>query len=201
MDLIALLEEHPAPFPLQSEIRPTFAAMIRYLGVMAYQFLDFRGDRQLVKGLRVDNRTFRFSPVQTLKNSKVLRDRGIKVIGASFADLDPGEKIRQERVKNWMALWDQITESQLAPIKSDADDKLVRACATRFAAMISNLLVELRKKQVEEYADDILYGMIISKLEEIEQYAAKSSLLPEDTIRTMETLQARLSPPKNTDKA
>ena len=73
------LPDDPSRFPLQTDFKPRFARHVRYLGVMSYQFVHRLDGQPPIEGQRVDNRMFRISAVQDLRNSKVLRDGASKL--------------------------------------------------------------------------------------------------------------------------
>jgi hypothetical protein len=90
-------------YPLQ-DFKQDFSRAVRSLGVLSYQFVGLRGSGgvALQVGAEWDPREMLFLPAQELKNPKVLRERGIKVIHAGFRELDPVEPaVRQQMLRRW----------------------------------------------------------------------------------------------------
>jgi hypothetical protein len=181
------LPDDPVRFPLQSEFKPAFARQVRYQGVMSYQFVH-RLDGQLpAEGQRVDNRHFRIAPVKELRASKVLRDRGIKVLHAGFSELTPTDpKIRQQRLDNWRARWQK--EADL--IQADLDLEAVRiknhARAEKQREIINTLSMIIH---TTTYPEEALTLRVFQALEDIASEPPTRQLLPEDTIRALKSLR------------
>ena len=186
------LPDDPAGFPLQTEFKPAFARKVRYQGVISYQFVH-RLDGQLPEeGQRLDNRQFRLAPAQDLHASKVLRDRGIKVLHAGFSELMPTDpKIRMQRLDNWRARWQR--EAEL--IKADLDLEAVRiknhARAEKQREMINALSQIIN---TSAYPEEALTLRIFQALEDIALEPSTRQLLPIDTIQVLNSLRLWLLP-------
>jgi hypothetical protein len=154
---------------------------------MSYQFVH-RLDGQLpAEGQRVDNRHFRIAPVQELRASKVLRDRGIKVLHAGFSELMPTDpKIRQQRLDNWRARWQK--EADL--IQADLDLEAVRiknhARAEKQREIINTLSMIIH---TTTYPEEALTLRVFQALEDIASEPPTRQLLPADTIRALKSLR------------
>jgi hypothetical protein len=193
------LPNDPVNFPLVSQIKPAFARSVRYLGVMSYQFLQRRDGADPVEGERIEARQYRVSPVQKLSGSKVLRDRGIKIIHAGFAELKPADSaIKQQRLDNWRARWQR--DSDL--IKADSDLEIMRmrnkARADRQREMIANLSTIV---QSTEYSEEALTLRIFQALEDVATDPYTRQLLPRDTINMLRSLRLWLLPDEHVRQA
>jgi hypothetical protein len=186
------LPEDPLNFPLKSEFKPKFARLVRHLGVLSYQFLQRRDGADSEVGQRIETRLYRVSPVQKLRGSKVLRDRGVKVIHASFTELKPTDPgIPQQRLDNWRARWQR--EDDL--VKADHDLEIIRmrnkARADRQREMIAKLS---RIVQSSAYSEEALTLHIFQALEDFATNQYTQQLVPRDTITMLRSLRTWLFP-------
>ena len=186
------LPDDPAGFPLQSEFKPAFAEQVRYQGVISYQFVHRLDGQPPEEGQRLDNRQFRLAPAKGLRASKVLRDRGIKVLHAGFSELEPTDpKIRLQRLDNWRARWQREAEM----IKADLDLEAVRiknhARAEKQREMINSLSQIIN---TSAYPEEALTLRIFQALEDIALEPSTRQLLPGDTIQVLNSLRLWLSP-------
>jgi hypothetical protein len=180
------LPDDPVGFPLLTDFKPAFARKVRYQGVMSYQFVHRLDGQSPAEGQRVDNRQFRIAPVRDLRASKVLRDRGIKVLHAGFSELMPTDpKIRQQRLDNWRARWQK--EADL--IKADLDLEAVRiknhARAEKQREMINALSLIIH---TSTYPEEALTLRVFQALEDIASEPSTRQLLPVDTIQVLKSL-------------
>jgi hypothetical protein len=100
----------PGPFPLpkyRSELRQA----MRNNGLLSYRFVTTKtGERLKTKKVYKQSELV-VTAVRPLVNSKLLRDRGIKVIASGFGDILPvNEAIYQHRLESWRAPWQSDTE-------------------------------------------------------------------------------------------
>jgi hypothetical protein len=186
------LPDNPAGFPLQAEFKPAFARKVRYQGVISYQFVHRLDGQPPEEGQRLDNRQFRLAPVKDLRASKVLRDRGIKVLHAGFSELVPTDpKIRLQRLDNWRARWQREAES----IKADLDLEAVRiknhARAEKQREMINALSQIIN---TSAYPEEALTLRIFQALENIALEPSTRQLVPIDTIQVLNSLRFWLLP-------
>jgi hypothetical protein len=203
VDIFAFRDEPPGKFPLLTEVKPEFFRRLRYRGVVSFQFVHHLKGRSPVEGLRLDNRAFRVSPVQALPPapgaSMVLRERGIKIVGADFSEVVPtDEKITLRRMENWRARWQQQIELYKSELEQQAARIRDEARSIKLNEMIRKLLAYL---QQEGYAADPLLQQIVQTLEEILDASTTRKLTPEDTIRLVNTLQTRVVSDGKTKKS
>jgi len=98
-------------FPLVKQFKPEMGRRMRNQGVMSYKFYRHKERGKLLEKRRWNRAELDIAPVRALRSSKVLRDRGIKVIASGFPQLNPvHEGVRKQLVEYWIAKW-----------KSDAD--------------------------------------------------------------------------------
>lgn len=189
------LPEDPAKFPLQNELKPAFLRQVRYMGVMSYQFIQRVNGEPLEVDQRVDHRQFRISPVQDLRGSKILRDRGIKIVHAGFSELAPTDpQVKQQRLEFWRARWQQ----QADLIRADLDLEVMRmrnrARAEKQREM-SDKLSEILKSS--NYSEEALTLRIFQVLEDAASDPNTRQFLPKDTINFLRSLRLWLLPDEN----
>jgi len=186
------LPEDPINFPLKSEFKPKFSRLVRQQGILSYQFLHRRDGAEPQVGQRIETRLYRVSPVQKLRGSKVLRDRGIKVIHAGFAELRPTDQaISQQRLDNWRAHWQRDDDL----VKADHDLEIIRmrnkARADRQREMIAKLS---RIVQSSAYSEEALTLHIFQALDDFAANQYTQQLVPRDTITMLRSLRQWLFP-------
>jgi hypothetical protein len=185
------LPEEKAKFPLQTDFKPRFARQLRYLGVMSYQFVQRLDGQSPVEGQRIDNRTFRISAVQDLRNPKILRERGIKIIHAGFSELMPDPKVRQQRLDNWRAGWEREADIIRAKLDLEAMQIKNHARLDSQRAMITNLS---RILQSSSYSEEALALRVFQALEDVATDPSTRQLLPSDTVNMLRSLRYWLLP-------
>jgi len=179
-------------FPLQSEFKPRFARTLRYMGVLSYQFVHRVDGQAPAEGQKVEHRQFRISAVQDLRASKVLRDRGIKVIHAGFSELKPtNPMIAQQRLDNWRARWQQEIDFTNADRDYEVNQIRIQARAEKQQEMIVKLS---RILQSSPYSEEALTLRVLQVLDDIASDPNTRMLLPKDTISMLNNIQRWLSP-------
>jgi hypothetical protein len=84
------MPEDPKNFPLIKDIKPRFARIMRHSGVLAFQLIRRRDGKCIDVGQELNNKEFNLDyPVMEFRQPKPLRERGIRVIHASFTELKP----------------------------------------------------------------------------------------------------------------
>lgn len=179
-------------YPLLSEFKPDFGRRMRYLGVVSYQFLQRYDGEFPDVGQRIEHRSFYISPVQELRSSKSLRDRGIKVIAAGFSELSPTDPgVQQQRIDTWRANWQKESDLLRAEIEREVVRLRAHARAERQGEIISQLT---RILQSSVYSDEAVTLQILQTLEDVAIDPHTRPLLPNDTIHLIHGLRAGLLP-------
>jgi hypothetical protein len=181
------LPDDPEYFPLMEEIKPEFTRRVRYLGAMAFQYIERINGETPIFGQVVNAQKFRISAVQDLRGPKVLRDRGIKIIEAGFSELNPTDpQINQQRVENWKARWQK--EADLIRASMDLEVMRIRshARAEKQHEMIETLS-NLFKSSA--YSEEALGLRIFQALEDIAADPDTRQLLPKDTLSLLKSLR------------
>lgn len=190
---------HPADdskrFPLLDDFKPRFQRMMRYMGVISYQFMYRIDGDSPAAGQKVDSRHFRISPVQKLLAHKTLRDRGIKIILPSFSTPRPTDPaVREQRLQTWRARWQEQIETMRAEQEYEAMRIFNRERAERQREMLAEISTILQKTQLSEEA---LILRIFQVLEDIATDPEARHLLPQDTTNVLRNLRLWLLPDQN----
>jgi hypothetical protein len=84
------LPQDPSRFPLFEEIKPRFSRIMRHSGVLSFQLIRRRDGTLIEVGQELNSQKFILDfPVMEFRQPKPLRERGIRVIHASFTELKP----------------------------------------------------------------------------------------------------------------
>lgn len=167
-------------FPLADRVRPMLSRSVRNMGVLNYQFIRHKIDEPFQVGMLWDETQLDLYPEQPLTNSKVLRDRGIKVIAAGFAELRPVHQGIQAQLSDYVR-----ANLQSEAIQIDAQQTLqamrIRARA-RAMAQRDMLYTLSRIFNLQNLPRQALVVRIFQALETIAADPRTRQLLPPNTI-------------------
>jgi hypothetical protein len=186
------LPEDPVTFPFRDEFRPRFAKRVRNLGVLGYQLVLARDGQPLEKGYPWEDGFITFYPSQTLRSSKILRDRGIRVIAAGFAELRPSNPaVLQQRLDHWRARWQK--ESNLTMAEFDYKEMKIRSHARAQAQQdmvqaLSNLL------KSQDLTREAVAIRLFQAMEAFAKEPQTEKLLPKETLNALWSLHEWLLP-------
>ena len=182
---------HPNKFPLK-EFKARFTNKVRNQGVLAYQFLIRKDGSSISAGQEWDENQFIAYPVQELRQPKVLRARGIKLINAGFSELKPvNPGVRQRFLENWRARWERDAEVTLADhelqamrIKNQARVQTQREMTRKLTAIFDSTPL----------SQEALALRVYQALETLATDPATRRLLPADTINLLKSLRSWILP-------
>lgn len=186
-----LFEPNPSyRYPLGQYYKPRFVSAMRSQGILAYQLVQRMDGAPLVLGQRIDSLSHLILPVQEFTARTTLRDLGIKIVHAGFSELDPGEAIRQQRLENWQARWQQKADAEKE--KQDLELKQIKNQARENArqAMLSTLSQTLQAKPNSEKEVAL---RIIQVLETTAADPGTHTLLPPSAITLLRNLRQSVS--------
>ncbi len=159
------LPEDPQNTPWLNDLKPQFSRRMQNLGILAYQFCFHLGSQSPEFGERIDHKHYRISRVYEAHGSKLLRDRGIKVLDASFSEIIPTDpNIHQQRLNNWQMRWQNNADEILV----DREQDLIRmknASRTETISKLANQISSRLEKFDVPEAD--LVSQILMDLNEI----------------------------------
>ena len=187
-------------FPL-----PTYKGQLRRAmrnnGVLAYRLVVPAFDGWFTAGNDKEGRDYPRSQVLAthhrfpidLRNSKVLRDRGIRVIMSGFGDPTPvNNAVYQQRLDAWRATWEQEIDLTMA----DQDWSAMRERMRARSETQQELYYALSRLFSQyEHADEALTLRILQALETAAADPKTRALLPDTTLGLMRHVSALLLPP------
>jgi hypothetical protein len=176
--------DNPDIFPLK-DFQKRLRITVRNTGILSYR-LVFHQSGELINGRKYNPAALLVSPVRPLNTKKVLRDRGIKIIGSGFGDLIPvSEAVYKQRLDNWRARWETDTEV----IRAGHDLEAMRVRARSRAQAQQELVYSLSQIfQNKKYSQEVLAVRVMQALETVAVDPNTRQLLPAETINLMRTL-------------
>jgi hypothetical protein len=185
------LPDDPTRFPLLSEFKPSFARKLRHQGVLSFQFVHRLDGQPPEAGQRLEDRQFRLAPVKELRASKVLRDRGIKVLHAGFSELVPTRpRPGLRRPDSWRARWQKEADQIRADLDLDAVSVKNRARLMKQRELITKLSQIVNAPGT---TDEMRIPLVFKELDAIVSQPPTRRLLPEDILNVLSVLQQRLA--------
>jgi hypothetical protein len=189
------VREEREQFPLPGYKGKLRLAM-RNNGILAFRLIFhhnyFRDHTLLIRGRIYREDNLLVSQACQLKASKVLRDRGIKVVFSGFGDPAPvNPRIYDQRLDSWRASWAQETEINLAGHDLEAARLQSRAHADAQQDLWRSLSIILNQQQLGEEA---LALRIFQALDQAATDPKTQALLPGNTIDLMRQLNTLLLP-------
>lgn len=200
------LPQEPLNFPLVKDIKPRFARIMRYSGVLAFQLIRRRDGKQIDVGQELNNRDFILDyPVMEFRQPKPLRERGIRVFHSGFSELKPialdrkdetppptaTPIVRNQRFDTWQAQWQK--ESEL--IKAESELELMHIRNRARAQAQQDMTIAL--SQILESTSNSQEAMAMRVFQALESAATDPSthqLLPSETIDMLRSLRHWLLP-------
>lgn len=183
-------------FPLH-DFALRYSLRMRLQGVMNYQYVE-RADGQRIQIDDIwDSNQMIFSPTFKMRQQKVLRDRGIKVIDALFGQIVPvNEQVRQQLLDYWRTHWENV--ALLTKVDGEVEAMHIQAQARARAQreMVNTLMKVLSKSGNSQEA------IAVRLLQILENAAANPDtrrFLPEQTLDMLEKIHEWLIPQKDKD--
>ncbi|MCC6147793.1 MAG: hypothetical protein IT308_09520 [Anaerolineaceae bacterium] len=183
--------DDPNRFPLPG-IKARLRHAMRNNGILSYRVVLHRERRPLQAGMEYDLADLRVSHIQSLRNSKVLRDRGIKIISSGFGDLTPlSPEIWEQRVDNWSAPW--VREMDTLRAEHGLEVERIRSHAR---AQAQQQLFYSLKRLFEDgnLTEEALAIRLYQSLEQAAANPLTRQLLPANTLDMMRTIHHWLIP-------
>jgi hypothetical protein len=180
------MPKDPKAFPLFQEFRPQFGRAVRNQGVLSFQLILRKDDLPLAVGQTWEENDLEIFPVQPLRSTKVLRDRGIRVIAATFSELKPVKpEVRQQLLDYWRARRDHQADLTRAPY--DYQEIMVQA---RARALAQRDIVESLHKVLEDTSitSETMAVQVLQALESFAKDPATETLLPGETLSMLSNL-------------
>ncbi len=164
---------------------------MRNNGILSYRFIFLR-EGEITPNRLYQPEDFIMSETQVLTNSKVLRDRGIKVLLATFGDpLPVSEAVYKQRLDSWRARW----ERDVAINRAERDLEASRVGSRAYAETQKDMVYALtRIFEQPENSDEAVAFRIMQALEKISADPKTRQLLPNNTVDLLRTVYSFLLP-------
>jgi hypothetical protein len=178
-------------FPLP-QYKRRLSLEMRNNGILSYRMIFHRDGAPLEKGRIYRESDLIVSVIRPMTNSKMLRDRGIRVLFSGFGDLSPvSEAVLKQRLDAWRASWDHDLEIRRAEGELTAMRNRSRAHAQAMRDLTFSLSQILSN---QEHAEE---AMVLRIMQAIEQAAADPKtrqLLPANTIDLIRFINQMINP-------
>jgi hypothetical protein len=175
---------------LVGEAKGKFGRTMRYQGVLAYRLIRRRDGAFPKVGDELNSQTYLLDhPQLELRNPKVLRDRGIKIIAGSFSELRISDiAISNQRIDNWLARW----ESEAEQTMSEFEIEIMRSRAQARAKAQRELIQNLSDVFSQPYTKEAMAVRIFQSLESAASDPETRRLLPQETLTFIQNLRGWL---------
>jgi len=192
------MPDDPKEFPLWDTFRPNFTRTVRNQGVLSFQFVRRKDGQPFSIGQPWSENDLDILPVQPLRGSKVLRDRGIRIITATFSEITPiNGAVREKLLDFWRARQQRDADLTRAPY----DYKQIRI-ATVARAMAQREIIASLRDILEDTS--IPRGAVALRFLQAMQSLAKDPqterILPQETLQLIDKFQTwfwgRSGPPR-----
>lgn len=165
---------------------------VRNMGMLAYRVVRRLDGTPLIAGDILHESDLVFLPPQALTRPDVLRDRGIKIINAGCADLEPVDKVVQKKFKeSWLEEKRKEENIKRADYELEAT-RITNHARVRTQQSMNYHLAKLLEKQ--EYPREALAILIFQELEAAAANPETRKLLPENTLNLMQGISQLLMP-------
>jgi hypothetical protein len=158
--------------------------------VLSYR-LVFHKTRRPLKTGSYDANDLRISEINDLRNPKILRERGIKIISCGFSDLIPPDEVYMQRLDSWRALWEKETRVAQAAHELEAMRVQNRA---RMQAQQELRYEFMKILQESDYPKEVLALRVLQALENAAADPKTKQLLPKETLALMNNLSSMINP-------
>jgi hypothetical protein len=183
---------NPAQFPLYERVLPEFRRYLRNQGVLSYQFVLLNGKKPFKVGDTWVKRDIAFYEPQDLKNSKVLRNRGIRVLASNFSEFSPKHAgVREQMVDQWRVHWEGEAKETATQAEMEALNTVAQARRTATREIISNLEMAYTGSAVPK---DALVLHLMQTIEQALKDPKTQALLPKDGLAMLIELRNILHP-------
>lgn len=185
------VSDESSPYPMKKFRREVFIA-VRNTGVLAYRVVKHQENIQLKEGEEYTEKELIFYPPQNLTRSDMLRDRGIKVTGVGFGDLEPkNEDVRAWLRASWVSSRKKEETLRNADYKLQAD-RIINRARVRAQQSMNYHLAKLLEKQ--EYPREALAILVFQELEAAAANPVTRRLLPENTLSMLSNISQLILP-------
>jgi hypothetical protein len=167
-------------FPFLESFRVDYSQKMRNMGVLAFQFGRRRDEKQIKEGDSWDVDELEILPERKLRNSKVLRNRGIRVAVAGFPELIPTHPgVRSQLVDYWSARW----KRDAGQIEAEHDLEAMRMQTMARAEAQRDMVEVLRRiYSLKDLSQEAMSIRLFQALEIAAADPHTRQLLPADSV-------------------
>ena len=186
------LPKEEKSFPLNETFKPEFFRRVRNQGVLSYQLVARKDGEPFAPGQPWNEEELDVFPVRAFQSSKLLRDRGIRIVAASLPELRPANPaVREHLLDYWRAQWEGAKDTQLASY--DYEELHLRATARAKAQsdMVKSLSELLKDATISR---EMVALRLFQAMEMFAKEPTTEKILPRETLRMLATLQQWLGP-------
>jgi hypothetical protein len=179
---------------LLDKIRSELSTAMRNNGTLAWRAFRHRAHVPLQEGMSypvADLQTYPDEGARAFQNGKVLRDRGIRVLGAGFSDLAVDERIYKQRLDSWRAAWDKETEISEAEVEWESVRVRTHVRMQAQQEFIQSLCQIYKSDATTR---EVLALRVLQALESAALDPKTRQLLPEDTFSMLRSIHDWLLP-------
>jgi len=188
-DLYSIGSNEPLPM---LEFKRKIRNRVRNNGILSYRFVYLSSGENFQEKREYEPHEICVSEVRSLTGSKILRDRGIKVIASGFRDPVPvSETVYKLRLDKWRATWDRDTEIAHAGAELEAMRVRSRARVQTQQEMFYALTQIFQKNK---HSDEVLAIRVLQSLENLAAEPSTQQLLPAETINLLRSVHDWLLP-------
>lgn len=164
------------------KLKANLSRAVRNQGVLAFRYLDHIEGMPLTSGDELEPEKLFYLNNRQLKNPKVLRARGIKVIASGFPDLFPvGLDMPTRQLDNWSAPW----ERDATIILSQAELQAMRVKNQARSQAQREMAYTLARIMQASGSEEALVIRVFQALEEVAIDKESRQFLPRDTMHML----------------
>jgi hypothetical protein len=168
------------------KLKGNFSRAMRNQGLLSFRFVDHIDGKQLATGSEWIKDDLIYYDPRELKNPKVLRARGIKVIHSGFPDLLPvNPKVPEQFLENWEAPWTSKAEDIRAQYQLQSARVINQARTQAQRDMAHSLARILRSSK----SDEALAMRVFQALESTVIDENTRQFLPENTLYLLQNFK------------
>jgi len=159
------------------------------MGELSCRLVFHKSRRPLSPGI-YDVNDLRVSTIHSLKNPKILRERGIKLITCGFTDLIPPDEIYLQRLDSWRAQWEKETKVAQATYELEATRIQNKA---RLQAQQALRFEFMKILEASDYPKEVLALRVLEALENAATDPKTKKLLPKETLDLIKNLNLMIT--------
>jgi len=180
------------------KLKGNFSRTMRNQGVLAFRFIDHRDGEPLTTGSEWADEELIYYQSRELKNPKVLRARGIKVIASGFPDLFP---VSPKIPEQWLETWRAPLESRAIDVRGKGKLQAVRVINQSRAQAQRDMAHTLARILQSSRSEEALAMRVFQALESTAMDQDTRQFLPRDTMYLLRSFKQWFIPGNSDDRS